>query len=166
MMDRSANQLPRWQRWMVYGAGFVLLATGLAWLAVHYTIGSGAGQLPHPVESWAMTLHGLSAFFAIFSLGILAAAHIPYGWRYTGRHHQLSQRRLGIALCGLGAALVGTGYLLYYFSPEPVRPALGWAHAVAGIAMGVALGLHQKRRGHPGDSRAHRAGARGLGQTE
>ena len=52
-----------------------------------------------------------------------------------------------LALCALGAVLALTGYLLYYFAPEGVRPALGWVHAVAGIAMVLAIALHWRHVG-------------------
>ena len=78
-----------------------------------------------------MRLHGLAAFGALFVLGALAAAHVPQGWRVASRLGWTRQRSIGLVLCGLAAALALTGYLLYYFAPEPVRPALGWVHAAS-----------------------------------
>ena len=40
------------------------------------------------------------------------------------------------------ALLASSGYALYYFAPESVRPALGWAHAVVGTAMALLLVWH------------------------
>jgi succinate dehydrogenase/fumarate reductase cytochrome b subunit len=101
--------------------------------------------LPHPAEAWAMRLHGLAGFAALFLLGALAAAHIPQGWRVSGRLRWAGQRQSGLALCFLGAALVLSGYLLYYFAPEAVRPTLGWAHAGAGLAMAGVWVAHRRR---------------------
>jgi hypothetical protein len=143
-MTRSTPRLSRWQRLTLYVNAALLLGSGCVWLALHYTVGAGAGGLPHPLESWAMRLHGLAAFGALFVLGVLAGAHIPQGWRMGSRHRFAAQRGSGLTLCALGAILAGTGYLLYYFAPEAIRPALGWLHALAGVAMGGLLLVHRK----------------------
>ena len=139
-----AHRLIRWQRLALYITGALLLATGGAWLALHYSIGAGAGELPHPLESWSLRLHGLAAFAGLFVLGVLAAAHIPQGWRLSHRRRWAGQRSSGVLLCVIGALLTLTGYLLYYFASEAVRPALGWAHAFVGAAMGVLIASHRR----------------------
>jgi hypothetical protein len=131
---------------LLYASGLALLATGVAWLWVHYTVGAGAGELPHPLESWSMKLHGLAAFFGLFLLGALASAHIPQGWRMSGRHRWAQQRGTGIALAAAGGLLALTGYLLYYFAPESIRPALGWVHAAIGVAMAAVILVHRRSR--------------------
>jgi len=143
-MTRHAHRLPRWQRRSLYVAGAALLASGVLWLVLHYS--AAAGELPHPLEAWAMRLHGLASFAALFMLGVLAAAHVPQGWRLTGRQRRAGQRGTGLALCILGALLALTGYLLYYFASESVRPALGWLHSAVGIAAGAGLAFHQRRK--------------------
>jgi hypothetical protein len=148
---RAVHRLVAWQRIVVFGAGGVLVASGAAWLALHY--GRGADALPSPLEAWAMRLHGLAAFAALFALGALAAAHIPQGWRFTHRLRWARQRGSGIALCVLAATLVATGYLLYYFAPDAVRPALGWLHSGLGVATAVLLASHGRR-----NERRRRAG--------
>ena len=105
-----------------------------------------SGGLPHPAEAWLMRLHGLAGFGGLFLFGVLAAGHVPQGWRLAGRHRWARQRGTGVALCSLAGLLSLTGYLLYYYAPEPLRPTLGCAHAAIGIAMlGVVLG-HRRRR--------------------
>ena len=145
-MTRHAHRLAPWQRRTLYATGALLMLSGAAWLAVHYVVGAGAGDLPHPAEAWLLRVHGLGAFAGLFVLGVLAAGHVPQGWRYTGRHRWAGQRSSGITLCVIGAALVLSGYLLYYFAPENIRPALGWAHAVVGACMAV-LTISHRRRG-------------------
>ena len=143
-MSRAHPHLARWQWMAILVVATLLLATGAAWLALHYT--AGAGELPHPLEPWLMRLHGLAAFGALFMLGVLAGAHIPHGWRHGSRHRRGRQRGTGVALCTLGALGVATGYALYYFAPDTVRPFLGWTHAGVGTAM-TALGVfHQRTR--------------------
>src|SRR4051812_23301684 len=80
---RTAHRLLAWQRRVLYGGGVLLLATGIAWLAVHY--GRPSDALPSALEPWAMRLHGLASFAVVFTFGALAASHIPQGWRWTHR---------------------------------------------------------------------------------
>jgi uncharacterized membrane protein YfcA len=137
-----AHRLVRWQRLALYTTGGLLLATGGVWLLLHY--GTGAGELPHPLEAWSLRLHGLAAFAGLFVLGALAAAHIPQGWRLSHRRRWAGQRSSGVLLCVIGALLSLTGYLLYYFASEALRPALGWAHAFVGVVMGVLIASHRR----------------------
>ena len=140
----SLHRLVRWQRLALYVTGALLVLTGVVWLAVHYSIGAGAGQLPHPLETWSLRLHGLAAMAGLFVLGLLAAAHIPQGWRLSHRRRWAAQRRSGMLLCAGGAVLATSGYLLYYFAPETVRPALGWAHAIVGLATAALVASHRR----------------------
>jgi hypothetical protein len=139
-----AHRLVRWQRLALYGVGALLLATGTVWLALHYSIGAGAGELPHPLETWVLRLHGLAAFGGLFVLGVLAAAHIPQGWRLSHRRRWAGQRSSGVLLCVIGALLAASGYALFYFASESVRPALGWAHTVVGLTMALLILSHRR----------------------
>jgi hypothetical protein len=141
---RHVHRLQRWHRLALFGVGSLLLLTGVVWLAVHYTIGAGAGELPHPAETWALRLHGLSAFAGLFVFGLLAAAHIPQGWRLTRRHRWVGQRTSGLWLSVLAGLLVLSGYALYYFASETMRPALGWAHSLVGGLMAVLIATHRR----------------------
>ncbi len=129
----------------IYTAAAVLLLTGSVWLGLHYTVGAGAGELPHPLEAWAMRVHGLAAYAALFAFGIVTAAHLPNGWRASRRHRWAQQRATGLIVCALVLIVSFSGYLLYYFAPEWLRPSLGWTHAVAGAAL--TLGIVWHRRG-------------------
>lgn len=144
-MHRHAHRLARWHRLLLYGVSAVLLVTGSVWLAVHYTVGAGTGELPHPAEIWAVRLHGMAAFVALFMLGLLAAGHVPQGWRIASRHRRVVQRRTGTGLCGLAGLLVFTGYLLYYFAPESLRPTMGWLHSIIGFTMAAVGMVHGSR---------------------
>ena len=144
LAPHHAHRLARWQRLALYLSGAVLLLTGAVWLAVHYSIGAGAGELPHPLEAWMLRLHALAAFVGVFVFGALAAAHIPQGWRLAQRRRWAGQRRSGLQLCAVGALLTLSGYGLLYFAPESVRPALGWVHAGIGLAMTVLIASHRR----------------------
>ena len=150
-MLRSANRLPGWQKAVFYVSSGTVLASGLAWLALHY--GRADDALPSAFEPWTMRLHGLAAFAILFVLGALAATHVPRGWRLSQRVHRARQRSSGMVLCLLAGACVLTGYLLYYFAPDPVRPALGWVHSALGV---VAAGLVAFHR-HPAEARNRHA---------
>ena len=91
-----------------------------------------------------MRAHGLGAFAALFLMGALAASHVSRGWRLAERRGWQGQRRTGLVLGGLGVALVLTGYLLYYFAPENLRPALGWIHSAIGVAMAMLVVAHRR----------------------
>ena len=140
----ASHHLARWHRLSVYGVGALLLATGLTWLGLHYLVGAGTGELPHPLEAWSLRLHGLAAFAGLFMFGVVAAVHVPHGWRLSRRPRWAHQRRTGVLLCTLAAALAVSGYLLYYFAPESIRPSLGWFHAAIGVAMAAAVALHRR----------------------
>ena len=49
------------------------------------TLRRAADTLPSPLEPWVMKVHGLAAFAALFMFGVLAASHVPLGWRLSLR---------------------------------------------------------------------------------
>jgi hypothetical protein len=139
---KSVHRLVAWQRLVLYGSGGVLLLSGVAWLALHY--GRSGDALPSSLEAWLMRLHGLAAFAALFVFGVLAAAHIPNGWRFTHRRKWAGQRTTGIVLCVLAGALATTSYLLYYFAPDSIRPGLGWLHSGLGASLTALVLAHRR----------------------
>ncbi len=139
-------RLVRWHRLALFTTGALLTLTGVVWLVVHYLLGAGAGALPHPLEAWCLRLHGAGVFGGLFVLGLVAAAHVPQGWRLSRHRHRAGQRRSGLALCALAGSLALSGYALYYLASEANRPALGWAHAALGLAMAAVLAVHRRRR--------------------
>ncbi len=141
---RHAHRLVRWQRIALYASGGFLLVSGTVWLALHYSLGTGSGGLPHPLEAWVLRAHGLAAFAGLFVLGVLAAGHIPQGWRLSHRRRWEGQRSTGLMLCVIAAVLALSGYALFYFASETVRPALGWAHAAVGVTMAVLIASHRR----------------------
>ena len=144
-MHRPGHRPAPWQRRLLAASALLLTASGLAWLALHYSLGAGADGLPHPAEAGLMKLHGAAAFAALFGGGLVAGHHIPATWRLAQRPRHAGQRRSGLALCGLFVLASASAYALYYFAPEAVRPALGWAHAGAGLALAGAGAWHGVR---------------------
>lgn len=142
-MPRRANRLVGWQKPVFCGSGVAVLASGLAWLGLHY--GRAEDTLPSVLEPWTMRLHGLAAFAILFVLGAIAATHVPRGWRISQTVRRTRQRSTGLGLCLLAATCAFTGYLLYYFAPDPVRPALGWVHSGLGVAGASLVAFHRRR---------------------
>jgi len=142
-MHRNPVRPSRWQRQWLLAASLLLAATGVAWLALHY--GAGSDGLPHPAEGWLMRLHGAGAFAALFGAGLMAGHHIPAGWRLTQRPRHAGQRRSGLWLCVTGGVVIATGYALYYFAPEGLRPALGWLHSGAAALLLLAGAWHARQ---------------------
>ena len=134
----AANPLPRWQRLGLYTSIATLTASGLVWWVVHYTWGAGTGELPHPAELWMVRVHGAAAMTGLFFVGVLGSVHVPRGWRVA------RQRVTGVTLlAGLGV-LALSGYALYYFAPETLRPSIGNGHTVTGIAVAALLVWHSR----------------------
>lgn len=140
----TVRHLSRWQRLGLYLSVAALLLTGLPWLALHYTLGAGAGELPHPLEAWLMRLHGFAAFAALFMLGVIAGVHVPRGWRMSARLRWAQQRGLGLLVSGLSGALALSAYAMFYLLPEAWHAPVGWAHAGLGLLLGIALPLHAR----------------------
>ena len=151
---RPINPLRRWHRRTTDAAGLPLLVSGVVWLALHYSVGAGVGELPHPLEATAMRWHGAAAMLALFVFGLLAAHHVPHGWRVTQGRQAPLQRCLGLVLCVLAGLLVLSGYALYYGVGEDRRAALGLLHSAVGGLMALALVGHRRYRQH----RQHRQG--------
>ncbi|HZP86748.1 MAG TPA: hypothetical protein VFB54_07990 [Burkholderiales bacterium] len=123
------------KRW-VYRAGALVFVTGVLWLVFHYflRIHGEFGETPHPLEAWWLRLHGAGAMLALLVVGSLLPIHIRTGW-----HHR---RNLwpGFSLLAVTVALALTGYALYYFGGESLRPVLSVVHWGVGLlAAGVML---------------------------
>lgn len=145
-----ASHFAPWHRRYLYSVGALLLLTGIGWLALHYSVAGGADELPHPIVTWVIRLHGLAAEAALFGFGIVAAVHLPHGWRASRRPRWVHQRPTGLLLCALALLVSLSGYLLYYFAPEWLRPSLGWGHSAVGSALVLGIAWHRRgarRRG-------------------
>lgn len=134
----ALNPLRRWQRRVVDASGLLLLITGVAWWALHWGWGAGAGELPHPAEAWLMRLHGAGVLLGLYAVGLVSAQHAAAGWRMR------RQRVSGSLLLTTAAALALSGYALYYWVPEDWRPPVGHAHTAVGLLIAAALVWHRR----------------------
>jgi len=139
------NLLATAHRRSVHGALIAVAATGVLWLIAHYALGhqDAMGDVRHPLEAWALKLHGAAAFLALIAFGSVLAQHAPTGLRL--RQNLAS----GIAILAAAIALTATGYWLYYFVDDRTRALVSAAHWMVGVAaIGlVLLHLRPVRRG-------------------
>ena len=123
-----------WHRRWVYLALAAAWGTGALWVFAHYGLvaNNEFGATRHPVEAWALKLHGAAAFFFLVALGSMFAQHIPRAWYL--------KRNVASGICALVACafLVATGYGLYYFALDDTHALVSMAHWIVGLA---AIGL-------------------------
>jgi hypothetical protein len=131
-------RLECWQRRCVYATGAALLLTGVAWLVLRYFMrpASAFGDTIHPLEPWAMKLHGAAAMVALFFVGTMLHTHI----RRAIKHG--TNLVTGWSMIAALLFLVVTGYGLYYLAGEANRWAWSALHWGAGLASAVLLVLH------------------------
>lgn len=148
MVHRRSAKLASWQIWLLALSGMGLWLSGCGWLLLHY-YGQKQGEFRpemNPVEPWMMKAHGLFLIPALLGIGGMFIAHIPKGWAH--RH----QRIAGVALCVVLAALIASGYMLYYVGDEDLRAWTSLAHWTIGLGLPVVFlwhylnGLRARRR--------------------
>ncbi|WP_225010909.1 hypothetical protein [Novosphingobium percolationis] len=148
MVHRRSAKLASWQIWLLALSGMGLWLSGCGWLLLHY-YGQKQGEFGpemNPVEPWMMKAHGLFLIPALLGIGGMFIAHIPKGWAH--RH----QRIAGVALCVVLAALIASGYMLYYVGDEDLRAWTSLAHWTIGLGLPVVFlwhylnGLRARRR--------------------
>ena len=144
-------RLERWHRRCIYLSCFALLASGAAWLLARYFMRPVGqfGETIHPLEPWAMKLHGAAAMVMLFFVGSLMNAHIRRALK-AGRN-----LATGWGMLLTLSLLTASGYGLYYLAGEADRPLWSATHWIVGLAMGLLIVLHVAlgRRGSP--HRAH-----------
>lgn len=141
---------PRRERW-AYAIGFGTWATGVAWLVLHYFVRqhNAFGDLPHPLESWSIRAHTAFALAAVWTGGVVWAAHVQPSW--TQRARRLS----GIALVGVLGVLIVSAYGLLY-ADEDLRRVVSLVHWIVGLALplwGLVHVVSQRRRRNRGPTR-------------
>jgi hypothetical protein len=135
---RPGFRLERWHRRGLYAAGLVLLASGVAWMVLHYAMRpvSEYGETVHPLEPWTMKLHGAAAMAALFLVGGMVHLHIR-------RAHKAGHNRFtGWAMIATMLFLAVSGYGLYYVAGEADRPVWSVLHWVVGLAAAVLFVAH------------------------
>jgi hypothetical protein len=136
--QRPSFKLERWHRRSVYAVGLLLLSSGLAWLVLHYFMRpvSEFGESVHPLEPWAMKLHGAAAMATLFFMGSLLHLHVRRAIR-AGRNLVT-----GWAMVATLSFLALTGYGLYYVAGEGDRPTWSLLHWSVGCAVALLSVAH------------------------
>jgi hypothetical protein len=115
--------------------------SGALWLLFHYflRVHGQFGEAPHPLESWWLRLHGAAAMLVLVVLGSLLPVHVRRGW------HQRRNLLAGTILGAIGLLLIASGYALYYFGGEELRPWISAFHWVVGLSALPLLMWHISR---------------------
>jgi MFS family permease len=133
-----AALLSRRRRWLTFAVLAGLWGTGVAWLVLRYGMQHQGefGPSPHPLQPWALRIHALFAFTALWLGGMLWAVHIVPTWR---RGHRRASGILTIASLLLLAA---SGYLLYYIGDDRWRVSVSMLHWILGLFAIVPFLVH------------------------
>jgi hypothetical protein len=119
--------------------GVGVWGSGTAWLMAHYLFrAADAFELgTSPAEPLWLRIHAALGFLSIWTFGLLWSLHIVKAWN---RHwHRLSGGTLFAAL----AALIVSGYLLYYIGDDRWRQVLSKLHWILGLLLPAAYVTHR-----------------------
>ena len=126
----------RTQRRVLYAATLALLLSGITWLLAHYALPLPEDAARHPLEPWAMRIHGAATFFGMATLGALWANHVLPAWR------QGQRRSTGLPVLATWMLLALSGYGLYYLADEDWRGICSNSHIAVGLALPLLLAAH------------------------
>ena len=131
-------RLERWHRRCIYASFLVLLASGAAWLVARYFLRPVGqfGEAIHPLEPWAMKVHGAAVMAMLFFLGSLMNSHIRRALK-SGRNVAS-----GWGMIVTMALLVATGFGLYYLAGEADRPRWSLVHWAVGLGLAALFAAH------------------------
>lgn len=135
------TRLPRWQEQSVYWSLGLLIASGIAWLALDtwVRVEGEFGPEHHPAEHWLLIAHGVLAYAFLIVAGTVIPVHIKSGWA------QRRNRKSGLSL-GLSSAIAAATALgLYYAADEALRPLVSAIHWLVGLVILPALLIHAIR---------------------
>lgn len=120
----------------------LLWLTGAVWLGFHYfgRLEGEFGPEINPLEIWSLRLHGLFIIPSYIGLGSLFITHIPLGWK------DRAQRPAAIALTAFFAALIISGYALYYVGSVEMRDMTSLIHWIIGLGAPIIFIWHYQRR--------------------
>jgi cation transport ATPase len=131
-------RLERWHRRCIYASCLVLLLSGALWLIARHFLRPGGqfGESIHPLEPWAIKIHGAGAMAMLYLLGSLMNTHI--------RRALKSGRNLisGCSMLVIMAVLTLTGFGLYYLAGESDRPLWSVVHWTTGLGLAVMIVIH------------------------
>lgn len=131
-------RLERWHRRCVYWCCLILVLSGAAWLVAHHFLRpvGDFGEAIHPIEPWAMKVHGAAMMATLFFLGSLMNSHIRRALR-AGRN-LVSGWMMLVTM----TLLTLTGFGLYYVAGESDRLLWSRIHWIVGFGLGALIVVH------------------------
>lgn len=137
-MNPPPLRLGGWHQTYLYFTGSLLVLSGALWLLFHYfvRIEGEFGPTLHPLETWWLRVHGMSAAAFLIGFGSVLPGHVRRAW--TGARNRIS----GSVFFGVMTTLTLTGYLLYYVGVQSVRDVMSIIHWGVGLAVPVLTGWH------------------------
>lgn len=116
----------------------MLLLSGAAWLTARYFLRPVGqfGEAIHPLEPWAMKVHGAGVMILLFFLGSLMNSHIRRALK-AGRN-----LTSGWSMIVLMVLLIVTGFGLYYLAREGDRPLWSLVHWIGGLGLAMLVIAH------------------------
>lgn len=125
-------------KWALYLSLGMLTASGIAWLIAYYLLATTTdyGVTPSPWQPWSLMIHGAFAPVFLVIFGMLIPTHISRAFKT-----RLNLTSAMLLLAGL-AALVVSGYLLYYCGDESLRSLSSVTHSSIGLLIVPTLTFH------------------------
>jgi hypothetical protein len=127
-------------RHSLYAILLLLIASGIAWIGVHYEgdlVPEWRNDLRRlALEAWTMKVHGAAALVALVVVGMMLTNHVRRGWTLA------RNRASGAGVLAAFAVLTLTGYALYYLVGDDTRPPVSVAHWAFGLALAPLFVLH------------------------
>ncbi|HVO91002.1 MAG TPA: DUF4405 domain-containing protein [Casimicrobiaceae bacterium] len=152
-------RLADWSRRTLYTIVAASVASGVAWLLVHYLPGLAHGDSDEmrraAQEAFTLKVHGFAGFAVLFALGAMSSTHMRKAWALQ------RNRRSGIVLVALFAMLALTGYALYYLVTDESHAPISMVHWMLGLALAPLVVVHvllgHRTRATVPAARKHRA---------
>ena len=133
----DAIRLRAWHRWSIYASTGLLVATGLAWLALDFFARGRADIVgPHPLAHPLLAAHGAIAMIATIAYGGVLASHVPRAWAVK------RNRSTGCLIAAVLAVSIISAWLLYYASSEDVHELASACHWIVGLSVALVLPFH------------------------
>jgi uncharacterized membrane protein YfcA len=121
-----------------YTVSGLLFFSGLLWLLFHnfITPPDEFGVSHNVLEPRLLEIHGALAMVFLIVLGVLIPTHMHHPW------HQRRNRMTSMFMVGGCLIMVLSGYGLYYFGGELLRPFVSKLHGIFGCLIPLILVWH------------------------
>lgn len=137
-MSRTALHFSRAAKLILYGSVLTSFLSGSSWFVLHhwFITEGDFGPQHSPAEPVLIRIHGASAFIVMIVFGWVLGRHVPVGWRSQ------KSRKSGLLVIASTAAMVITGYSLYYLVGEDSHENIALLHVSLGFGLILTLCIH------------------------